>query len=267
MEKNKRVVVITGDSSGIGLMMVIEYLNHGDTVIGISRHEFSMNGLTHINADIAKEEDCKQAIKEIINLYGHIDILINNAGYGISGPIEETNYEEAKKLAEVNFFGPFLLAKATLPYMRKEGQGKIINISSIASIVPIPFQAFYSAYKAGMDKLFDALRSEVEPYHIQICSVKPGDTKTNFTAKRDKEAISLSSIYHDRFLRSMSLIERDENGGMNPLKIAKVVYLVSSKKRMPYTLGIGAKDRLGAFIYRILPKRLSSHLIYKIYAK
>ena len=262
---DKRVVLITGDSSGFGLEMVKHFINNGDIVCGMSRHDFSYPNLYHLNGDITNEEDIKMIIDNIINKYKRIDILINNAGSGIYGAIEETSYIDAKKQIDVTFYGAYLVSKEVIPYMRESGGGKIINISSIASIIPLPFQGFYSAAKSAMDTLFNALRAEVRPFNIQICSVKPGDAQTSFTSKRDKN-INASSIYYDALNKSIKGVEKDENGGFMPSKLAKVVLRISKRKRMPYSRKVGFKDSLLTIIYKILPNRIKNYALHKIYA-
>ena len=265
MEKNK-VVLITGESSGFGLEMAKLFIANKDIVCGFSNQEFQMEGVYHQIGDVSKEEDCQKAIKNIIDKYGRIDVLMNNAGFGIFGPFEETSLEKAKKQVDVSFFGTFLMAKAVLPYMRKQGGGKIINTSSIGGVIPLPFQGFYSASKAAMDMLFNSLRPEVYPYNIQICSIKPGDAKTSFTKNRIKDTLSDDSPYKEAFNHCLDSVAKDEQGGIDPKKIAQIAFKISLKKRLPYSRSIGAKDRFLAFIYHILPKRIKNYLLYKVYA-
>ena len=264
--KTGRVVLITGESSGFGLEMAKLFIANGDTVCGFSNQNFEMNGIYHQFGDVSNEEDCNRVVKNIIDKYGRIDVLMNNAGFGIFGPFEETSFEKAKRQVDVSFFGAFLMAKAVLPHMRKQGGGKIINTSSIGGIVPLPFQGFYSASKAAMDMLFNSLRPEVLPYNIQICSIKPGDAKTNFTANRVHDRLSDDSPYQKAFDHCLKSVARDEQGGIDPKKIASRAFKISLKKRLPYSRSIGAKDKILATVYKLLPKRLKNYLLYKVYA-
>ena len=150
--------------------------------------------------------------------------------------------------------------------MRKQKEGKIINTSSIGGVIPLPFQGFYSASKAAMDMLFNSLRPEVLPYNIQICSIKPGDAKTNFTKNRQKDKLNENSPYKDAFDHCLNSVAKDEQNGIEPIRIAKVAFNISKKKRMPYSKSIGAKDKFLALVYHILPKRIRNYLLYKIYA-
>ena len=265
-KKTGRVVLITGESSGFGLEMAKLFLKNKDIVCGFSNQQFEMEGIYHQYGDISCPEDCKKAVDNIIEKYGRIDVLMNNAGFGIFGPFEETPIEKAKKQVDVSFFGAFLMTQAVLPYMRKQKEGKIINTSSIGGIIPLPFQGFYSASKAAMDMLFDSLRPEVYPYHIQICSIKPGDAKTNFTKNREKDRLDEKSPYRDAFDHCLKSVSKDEQGGIEPIRIAEKAFRISLKKNMPYTRSIGAKDRFLSGIYHLLPRRARNYLLYKVYA-
>lgn len=263
---NKRIVLITGESKGFGFEIAKKFLENGDIVCGMSRKDFDYEGIYHQKGDITIEDDCNRVVNNIINKYGHIDILINNAGFGIFGPIEDTSLLKAYSQVNVTFIGPFLMAKAVLPFMRKQRNGRIINISSIGGVVPLPYQAFYSASKCAMDKLFDCMRAEVLPYNIQITSVKPGDSKTSFTENRITE-IKENSDYKESFKRSLENVSKDEQKGFAPEKVAKAVLKVSKRKHAPYSVSVGSKDKFLCFIFKLLPKRISNHLLYKIYAK
>ncbi len=265
--KNKRVILITGESSGFGLAMAEAFLRNGDIVCGCARRDFQHQGIFHQMADVTKKDDCQRVIEEIVHRYGRIDILINNAGFGIFGPLEETALEQAKKQIDVILFGGFLMAQAALPYMRESGAGKIFNISSIGGLIPLPYQGFYCAGKAALDTLFSSLRVEVYPYHIQICSIKPGDAKTGFTAQRKLEALKPGSVYQQSVAKNLRTITHDEQNGFAPVILAKKVLRLSKRKKLPFSKLIGLKDSLlYRLVFYLIPRRISNYLIYKIYA-
>ena len=145
-----KVVLITGESRGFGLEIAKLFLKDKNIVCGISRNDFSYDGIYHQVGDVTNINDCKRCVDNIIEKYGRIDILVNNAGFGIFSPVEEISIDDAKKQFEVSFFAAFYLAKLVIPYMRNCKKGLIVNISSIASLIPLPFQAFYSASKASL---------------------------------------------------------------------------------------------------------------------
>ena len=144
---------------------------------------------------------------------GHIDVVINNAGFGISGAIEYTDTEEAKKQFDVNFFGMVRVNRAVLPIMHRQGYGRIINMSSVAAPIAIPFQAYYSASKAAVRTYSMELYSEVKPYGIEVCTIMPGDVATGFTAARRKSPAG-DDAYGGRISRSVAVMEHDEQTGI-----------------------------------------------------
>ena len=160
---------------------------------------------------------------------GRIDILINNAGFGISGAMEFTESADAHRLMEVNLFGMDNMIRAVLPHMREARRGRIVNISSVAGVFAIPFQAWYSISKAAVRSLTMALANEVAPYGVQVTSVLPGDIQTGFTAAREKSAAG-DDAYGGRISRSVQRMEHDEQTGMSPAVAAKTVARVATKR-------------------------------------
>lgn len=264
MKKAKtKVVVVTGGSSGIGLSTVKKIASKGHIVYELSRSGKSFDGVTHIFCDVTKEETIQNAIQQIIDEQGHIDVLINNAGFGISGPIEFTNLEDAKKQFDVNFFGSLSVSKAVIPYMRKEQSGRIIFISSVAAVFSIPFQAFYSACKSAINSLTLALANELRPFHVKVCALMPGDVQTGFTSAREKSTVG-SDVY-PRLEKSVSSMERDEKNGMSPEKMANKIYKISSKSWIkPLYVG-GAKYKLFCFLSKIVPTKFFNWVVGKLY--
>lgn len=182
----KKVCVITGGTSGIGLCTAQAMLEKGYTVYELSRRAEGAPGMKHIMADVTKEETLAAAVQEILTQEDHIDVLINNAGFGISGAVEFTKTEDAQHQLDVNFFGMVRMNRQVLPVMRRQCHGRIVNLSSVAGAIPIPFQTYYSASKAAINSYTMALANEVKPFGIQVCCVQPGDIRTGFTAAREK---------------------------------------------------------------------------------
>ncbi len=261
MNKNK-VVLITGVSSGIGLELAKLFIKNNYIVYGVSRKTFDMEKLNHICCDVSNYENCKNTIDTIIKKEGKIDILINNAGMGISGSIENTSESDAKKIFDINFFGCFYMCKFVLPYI-KETKGRIVNVSSVASKFFIPFQGFYSATKASIDAISSAMRAETRPFGIKIINVLPGDTKTSFTKNRVKQ---FDGDYNERYIKSITKMEKDEQNGMTSSFVAKKIYKISTKKHPPSTQVIGIQYKLLLFLGKILPTKLIEFIISKMYA-
>ena len=189
----KKVCVITGGTSGIGLCTAQAMLERGYTVYELSRRAEGAPGMKHIMADVTKEETLAAAVQEILKQEDHIDVLINNAQHQL----------------DVNFFGMVRMNRQVLPVMRRQCHGRIVNLSSVAGAIPIPFQTYYSASKAAINSYTMALANEVKPFGIQVCCVQPGDMRTGFTAAREKNPEG-DDVYGGRIARSVAGMERDE---------------------------------------------------------
>ena len=181
---SKKVVVITGGTSGIGLETAKALVDQGCTVYELSRRDQGADPrILHVQADVTDESQVQAAVKEIAEREGRIDVLINNAGFGISGAVEFTETADAIRQFDVNFFGMVRMNKAVIPVMRKQGGGRIISMSSVAAPIAIPFQTYYSASKAAVRTYMLALAPEVKPFGIETCAIMPGDAGA-FVAKK-----------------------------------------------------------------------------------
>ena len=262
----KKVAIVTGGSSGIGKATCTELAKRGCSVYEFSRRENNSDDVTHISVDITDETEIKKAIETVIEREGHIDILINNAGFGISGAVEFTDTEDAKRLFDVNFFGMVRMTSAVLPYMRQAGSGKIVNTSSVAAVVPIPFQTYYSATKAAINSYTFATANEVASFGITVCAVMPGDIKTGFTAARDKSVIG-NDIYNGRITRSVSRMEHDEQNGMDPDIVGKFIASVALSKRKKPLYAIGFAYKTASVAVKLLPASVMNKIVEIIYAR
>lgn len=258
---NGKVVVITGATSGIGTAAAELFRARGARVVCVARRKSPV--FDSVCADVTDAEQVTRAFGEILEKYGRIDVLVNNAGGGISGSAEDTAPEDAERLFALNFFGALNTVRAVLPHMRSQGGGTIVNISSVAAEFAIPFQSFYSASKAALSSLTAALRNEAAPFGVKVSAVLPGDVKTNFTAARRKFASN--PAYGDHAERAVAAMERDERGGMPPEKVAKAIVAVAQRKNPPVKKTVGFKYKLFVALARILPSRLVSYILGKMY--
>ena len=176
----RKVAFVTGGSSGIGRCTAIALRQAGCVVYEFSRRDNPIEGVYHIGVDVTDEAAVNSVVSRITQDCG-VSILVNCAGNGISGAVEFTELRDAKAQFEVNFFGMVNMNKAVLPYMRKQGAGRIINISSVAAVAHIPFQTYYSASKAAIESYTCCLANEVKPFGISVTCVQPGDICTGFT--------------------------------------------------------------------------------------
>lgn len=258
-----QVLLLTGGSSGIGKATVELFAGRGWQVYELSRHGRSHQGITHIDCDVCDEVHVQQAIAEVLKTTDHIDVVISNAGFGISGAIEFTRTEDAKRQFDVNFFGTLNVTKAVLPQLRKQHSGRIIYTSSVAAVLSIPYQAFYSASKSAINAMALALQNEVREFGIEVSVLMPGDVHTGFTASREK-SIAGEEVY-TRISKAVSAMEKDEQSGMTPLAMAGDLYHIATcRSPRPQYVG-GAKYGIFCFLDRILPKRLVNAIVGKLY--
>lgn len=262
----KKVVVVTGASSGIGKAVAKHFSENDCIVYGLSRRTFDERGVISLPCDVTNKTQAEETLQKIWQKEKRIDLLVNNAGFGISGSVENESLEKIDKMFKVNFFGTVNMTQLVLPYMRKQGFGKIINTSSVAGIIPIPFQSFYSATKASIDIWAKALRMEVKPFNISACNVLVGDTKTGFTSKREKNLKDEHTVYETVVKKSISKMEKDEQNGKDPITVAKVMLKLFNKKKMPATKTVGGMYKTLLFLEKVLPQRVMLFVVGKLYS-
>lgn len=262
----KPSIIITGGSSGIGRALALTYAAHSYFVYTLSRsdHHWSESGLKHLRCDVTSPEQLAQAAAKIKADGRPVSQLICCAGYGIAGPTEYTELSAARQQFDVNFFGVFLTIQAFLPLLQAS-RGKILFISSVASELAIPFQSFYSASKAAANKLLEAWQLELRPFGIQVSTFLLGDTKTGFTAARQKAA-AFPAHYQTAFTRSITKMEQDEQHGISPETTAAVIYRRCQKAKLPPVQTIGWQYHLFLLLQRLLPRRLVLFLLGRLYA-
>ena len=264
--KEKKVVIITGASRGIGYSAARMFSEKGYVVYSLSRNRCDLEGVNSVLCDIKDRVKLKEAIDGIFSAEERIDVLVNNAGSGISGSVEKTDSGDARNLFELNFFSMFEAVKYAVPYMRLNGGGRIINLGSVAGPLPVPFQAFYSASKAAVEALSHCLRGELRPFNIKVSTILPGDTRTSFTNAREKKFDKDDSDYGNRISHSIELMEKDERSGMPPEKTARLIFKAASSTNPAPSYTVGLKYKLFLFLNKILPKRFMFFVVNKIYA-
>lgn len=262
----KKVAIVTGGSGGIGRCTAINLQKAGCTVYEFSRSGKTADGIIHISADMTDTAQVKAAVKEVIKREGRVDILVNNAGYGISGAAELTDPRDAHDQLELNLFGMDSATRAVLPAMRRQRSGRIVCMSSIAGILPIPFQLWYSVSKAAINAYVLALQNEVKPFGITVCAVMPGDIASGFTDARKKSQAG-DDIYSGRIERSVAVMEKDERGGMSPEEAGEFIARVALMKNSRPLIALGLGYKGAAMIAKLAPRRLTNYIIGKIYAK
>jgi NAD(P)-dependent dehydrogenase (short-subunit alcohol dehydrogenase family) len=263
--KAYRVVLITGASSGFGRASAEHLSRRGYRVYGTSRDEKEENGSEHtalgnasfrmIAMDVREDATVQKGVDLILSRENRLDIVINNAGYALAGTVEDCPLEEVKNQIETNLIGTWRVCQAVLPHMRNQGSGTIINISSLAGLIALPFQAAYCASKFAVEALTESLRMEVKPFGIKVCLIEPGDFKTRLTENRIKaNPLNENSAYYKNFKKAVSVMEHSELHGPQPEKLAALIESIinNPSPRLRYTAGLKSQ-RMAAIIKRITP--------------
>lgn len=268
--QNNKVALVTGASSGIGKAVYIKLISEGWKVYGTSREiergsVAEKSGGKMICMEVTDENSVQDAIDMIKQKEGRLDAVINNAGYGIAGAVQDTSDKEAKALFDANLFGTLTVIRKSFDLLA-QNKGIIINISSVAGVLTVPFQGMYSASKAAMEAASEALRMEAAPYGVRVCAVEPGDTKTEFTQNRIWAQNAHGSKYEKTMKASIKKMERDEQNGVPPQKVAQTVYKMIKRKNPPVRRAVGFSYQLLVFLKRLLPERFVLWILRKMYA-
>ncbi|WP_166923834.1 SDR family oxidoreductase [Flavobacterium poyangense] len=263
-----KVVLITGGSSGIG-KSIGEFLHHkGFVVYGTSRNpEKVVNSIFPLMAlDVRDVTSIKSAVSAIIATTGRLDVVINNAGVGITGPLEEIPMDEIKNNFETNFFGPIEVMKAALPQMREQKSGLIINITSIAGYMGLPYRSVYSASKGALELITEALRMEVKSFGINITNVAPGDFATNIAAGRYHAPVISGSAYEKVYGETLSTMNEHVDAGSNPNEMAEAIYKIieTKKPKVHYKVGV-FMQKFSIVLKRILPDTVYEKMLMNHY--
>lgn len=257
-----KTIIITGTSSGIGFALAEYFGKKGNKVYGLSRKSVSSDFFVSIPTDITEKDQIDNAISEIMKTETSIDVLINNAGMGMVGAVEDSTKEDITKLFNLNLIGSVQMMTAVLPQMREQKSGKIINISSIGSEMGLPFRGFYSASKSALDKVTEAMRYEVYPWNISVCSLHLGDIKTNIAENRVKSKVS--EAYQKVFDKVYALMNSHVDKGTDAREVAVYIdkLLRKSNWKAHYYFGeFGQK--IGVPLKWILPQNTYENLMKK----
>jgi short-subunit dehydrogenase len=239
----KKVILVTGASSGLGLATATALANAGHTVYGTSRDakrikDVNFNPLT---MDVTDDASVTAAVAAVIKAEGKIDVLVNNAGNGITGPLYAMPVEFAKKQFEVNFFGVVRVCSAVLPGMIENKQGMVVNVGSLAGLFGLPYQGLYSASKFAIEGYSESLRMELRNTGVKVTVLNPGDFKTDFTGNREKVPFTLKNDkLKGEFEAAVAAMEKDESIGAAPSKLAAEVVNIIGKSNPKHNYLIGA---------------------------
>lgn len=257
-----RTIIITGTSTGIGLSLAEYFGKQGHRVYGLSRKTVENPYFTTISTDVTDKNAIDNAIQQILEKENRIDLLINNAGMGMVGAVEDATKEDITRLFNLNLIGAVQMMSAVMPKMRKQKNGQIINISSIGSEMGLPFRGFYSASKSALDKVTEAMRYEVATWNVEVCTLHLGDIKTNIADHRVKSEVS--EAYKTIFSKVYSLMNAHVNEGTEPLEVAKYIDRLIQKKRWKAHYYFGKfGQKIGVPLKWLLPQNFYEALMKK----
>ncbi len=263
-----KVVFITGGSSGIG-KAIGEYLSKkGYNVFGTSRNpeKITNSQFPLLKMDVNDTESINAGIDQLLETAGKIDVVVNNAGIGITGPIEETPESEIRNAFKTNFLGPINVIKAVMPQMRKQGYGHVINITSIAGYMGLPYRGIYSATKAALEITIEAMRMETLQFGIKMTNVAPGDFATNIAAGRYHAPVLENSPYKNDYGNTLKMMNEHVDNGGDPIKMAKAVHQIIESKNPKIHYKVGAPmQKFSIVLKRVLPDKVYERMLLKHY--
>jgi len=263
-----KIVLVTGASSGLG-QSIAEYLfQKGYVVYGTSRKPKAetKNGVLFKALDVTDSKSIEACVNAIISEKGKIDVLINNAGVGITGPLEEIPLEKAKAHFDTNFFGTLNVINTVLPYMRSQQNGFIVNITSIAAHMGLPYRGLYSASKSALAKVTEAYRMELKEFNIKMANLAPGDFATNIAQGRYHAPLNKDSAYYTNYKLSLDLMDEDVDKGKDPIKLAKAVYAIITRSSPKVNYKSGAfLQCFSVTLKQILPQKIFETILLKHY--
>ncbi len=263
-----KVVLITGGSSGIGKSIGIYLQDKGYKVYGTSRNpeRYPETPLPLITLDVKDAATITKAVSTVIAKAGRLDILINNAGAGITGPLEEIPEAEIKANFEINLFGPIQMIKAVLPQMREQKSGLIINVTSIAGYMGLPYRGIYSASKGALELITEAFRMEIKAFGVEMTNVAPGDFATNIAAGRYHAPLKEDSPYKVPYGKTLELMDAHVDSGSDPELMGKAVYKIITTAQPKGHYKVGAfMQKFSIVLKRILPDKMYENLLMKHY--
>lgn len=260
-----KVVLITGASSGLGLTTALYLHEKGHTVFGTCRNpekydkQYPFTFLVLENTDPKSIQSC---FKSVLDQAGRLDVLVNNAGVGIIGPMEEIKLCDIRKHFEINCFGPLKLTQTVLPQMRQQNEGLIVNITSIAADMGLPFRGPYSAAKVALERMSEAFRMETKAFGIRICNVAPGDFVSNIADRRHYASLNDDSPYYKTYKSSLDQINEHVDNGIDPKKISQKIELLihNLKPKVRYKVGVPLQ-KFSGILKKLLPSRIFERII------
>ncbi len=262
----ERVALVTGASSGIGQATALLLSNSGFRVFGTTRQSTASNAscgkIEMLSLDVRSEESVRSCVNKLLERAGKIDALVNNAGIALMGALEETGTEEAKAIFETNFFGVLRITQAVLPVMRKNGYGRIANISSVTGLLPAPYSGIYAASKHALEGYSGSLDHEVRQFGIRVSLIEPGFIRTGIGQRTQQTACLIEAYSAERDLAVASVAKSIANGE-DPMVVAFVVLQALTTRSPCAHYLAGRAARAVQTMRKLLPSRLFDQGIRK----
>jgi NAD(P)-dependent dehydrogenase (short-subunit alcohol dehydrogenase family) len=263
MNSNRGVALVTGASSGIGLVTAHALVKAGYRVFGTSRKPAANPpGMTMLICDVTDEASVRSVVSQIVQQAGRIDLVVNNAGIGLLGAVEESSIAQAQRLFDVNVFGVARVVSAVLPVMREQKHGRIVNMSSILGLIPSPFNAFYASTKHAIEGYSESLDHEVRRFGIRVVLVEPGVTRTAFEENLTRADQPINAYEADRS-RSEGLMRQWVAAGDAPEIVGDMVVKAATAKTPKLRYAAGKQSRQVRLLRRFLPERLVDGILRK----
>lgn len=267
---SSKVVLVTGASSGLGKSISLALSREGHTVYGVCRSAESYPEITEfelLSMDVTDKQQITAVLDLIMEREGRLDVVVNNAGKGITGPVETTPIEEIRRVFELNLYGPIQVIQGALPLMRKSGSGGyVVNVGSIGGYMGLPFRGIYSASKSALSMVTESLRLECEESGIQFCTIDPGDFKSDIRKRRYHSPNEPDSPYYVTYGRMLETIDSDVDSGSSPEDLSReLLNILKSKSLKPhYPLG-APLQRFSIRLKGLLPSKIYERLLKKHY--
>lgn len=264
MKNIKKVILITGGSSGIGYDSAIALAKQGHQVYAAARRVEMMEtlkeyGIVPLSLDVTDDNSMQECVKAVLDAEGRIDVLVNNAGYGYFGAIENVTMAEARKQLEVNVFGMARMCQLVLPTMRGQHSGRIINIASIAGRATMYFGGWYNVSKYAVETFSDALRMETKPFGIDVVLIEPSTIKTNWgiIAADNLEASSKGTVYEERAINEANNMHKAYRSNLfsKPAVVTRAICKAVNRRRPRTRYCVGRGGKTVVFLHSILPTR------------
>jgi NAD(P)-dependent dehydrogenase (short-subunit alcohol dehydrogenase family) len=267
--RESQVVLVTGASSGIGAACAARLAADGHRVFGTTRGEAppASDGIAWLALDVRHADSAERCVAQVLAAAGRVDVLVNNAGIGFAGAVEDTAPEDLVRQLDTNLLGPLRMIRAAAPHLRAQRRGRIVQISSLAGRIGVPFQGAYSASKFALEGLSEALAIELRPFGVDVVLVQPGDVRSGFGAARTWTAQARSNpLYRERAARAVAAMERAERTGPPPERVAKLVaHIVGARRPRLRYVSATPLERSALWLQRLLPARAFEAIVRATY--